>query len=91
MVRADSPVYTVVAATNDYLEAVDMRREEVVGQGYFELFAQTAELSADSDEENLKASFEYVRTQAKRHEVILNDGDHTRKLINTPVQGDDGH
>jgi two-component system sensor histidine kinase VicK len=38
LVRADVPVFTIVAASDDYLSITSATRENIVGKGFFEMF-----------------------------------------------------
>jgi ABC-type polysaccharide transport system permease subunit len=41
IVLADAPVYTYVAAINDFIAASGMKRKDVIGKGHFELFPKS--------------------------------------------------
>ena len=41
LVKADAPHFTIVAASDDYLDVTSVKREEILGKGFFEVFPDT--------------------------------------------------
>jgi|GEM_PF-5349077 len=67
IVHVDAPVFTYAAISDDFLRATGMRREEVLGKGYFDVFPSRSQDPDFSGEENIRASFlEVIRTGRPR-------------------------
>src|ERR1700753_3087872 len=49
VVKADAPVFTILAASDAYLKVTSVTREEVLGKGFFEVFPDDND---DPDNEN---------------------------------------
>ncbi len=49
VVKADAPVFTILAASDDYLKVTSVTREQVLGKGFFEVFPDDND---DPDNEN---------------------------------------
>jgi two-component system CheB/CheR fusion protein len=43
LVKADAPVFTIVAVSDAYLQITSVKREDVVGKGFFEVFPETGD------------------------------------------------
>jgi PAS domain S-box-containing protein len=98
----DQPRFTILAATDAYLEATKTRREEVVGRGVFEVFPDNPD-APDSTGGPARASFERVLERrspdamaVQRHDIPLPESEgggfeerHWSPL-NTPVLAENG-
>lgn len=69
IVLPDAPVYTHVAVSNDFLRASGMQRQEVMGKGHFEVFPKSSDSANFSNDQDLKASFEWVVQHKQPHEI----------------------
>lgn len=49
LIRADAPRFTVAAASDSYLQITSVKREDVLGKGFFEVFPDTGD---DPDDDN---------------------------------------
>lgn len=100
IVRPDPPVYTHVAVSNDFIRAVGMEREAVIGKGHFEIFPKSPDDLDFTGELNLRTSFDYIIQHQKPHEIPLQrydipngDGTFSQKywrINNAPIVSDTG-
>src|SRR4051794_35731634 len=60
VLRADSPVFTIVDATSSYLRATLTERATIVGRGLFEVFPDNPDDPQATGTSNLRASLERV-------------------------------
>ena len=66
LVKADKPLFTILAASDTYLEITSSTREEIVGKGFFEVFPD----DMDFDEEtNARHAFTRVIETGQKIEV----------------------
>src|SRR4028118_287049 len=65
----DAPRFTVVAVTNDFLQSVGMKKEDIVGKGHFEPFPESPEDGTFTGENNIRAAFESVIQHKKPYEL----------------------
>ncbi|MEI6950787.1 PAS domain-containing protein [Paraflavisolibacter sp. H34] len=100
IVRADAPRYTLVAVSNDFIQASGMKREEVIGAGHFAVFPQNPDDPQFTGERNLRASFDYILQNKKNHQIPqqrydIPNGDGGFRLkywrvTNAPILDDEG-
>jgi PAS domain S-box-containing protein len=103
VLRADDPVFTIVAANQAYTDATLTRAEEIIGRPVFEVFPDNPDDPRASSVEALKTSFRQVIATKKRHTILAQKYDIRRPTsqgggfeerfwtpVNTPVLGDDG-
>jgi hypothetical protein len=69
IVLPDSPAFTHVAISNDFIRVSKMRREDVIGKGHFEVFPKSPDDPNFTGEQNLRASFNYIIEYKKPHEI----------------------
>lgn len=69
VVLTNSPKFTRVAVSNDFLRATGLNKEEALGVGHFEQFPKNPADPNFTGEDNLKSSFDYVTSQKQRHEM----------------------
>ncbi|MBC8005908.1 MAG: hypothetical protein H7X84_10575, partial [Verrucomicrobia bacterium] len=55
LIKADSPRYTIIAASESYLQVLGKSKAELIGRGTFDAFPSNP--SNPKDSENLLASF----------------------------------
>jgi PAS domain S-box-containing protein len=67
----DTPVFTVVAVSNDFIKASGMKREVVVGKSHFEIFPQSPDDPNFTGEVNLKTSFDLIIKNKERDEMAV--------------------
>jgi hypothetical protein len=60
LVKADTPRFTVLAASAGYREAVGKSKEDFVGMPYFECLSGSRDLIPPSFTTSMRSSFEYV-------------------------------
>jgi PAS domain S-box-containing protein len=97
------PVFTIVAATDAYLEATLKSREELVGRGLFEAFPENPKDKTASGIDNVRESLIYVLRQRSAHvmpvqkyDIALPDGENAGfeerywAPSNSPVFTEDG-
>jgi PAS domain S-box-containing protein len=65
----DSPKFTIVAVTDDFLEATVSRRSEIVGRGIFEVFSDNAASRGTQFITRLRSSLEHVLEHKAPHEL----------------------
>ncbi len=94
------PDFSIIAASESYLQATMIRREEVMGQNMFDVFPDNpADKHADGSV-NLRASLNYVTEHLKPHRMALQRYDVRRPNgvfeerfwlpLNTPVLNEAG-
>ncbi|HVV55804.1 MAG TPA: ATP-binding protein [Mucilaginibacter sp.] len=99
LVRADAPHFTIVAASDAYLEITSAKRENVTGKGFFEVFPDT-DASPDDDTTARKVFTKVCETGQKldvpvyRYDVLNTETKQKEERYwscsNIPVTGDDG-
>lgn len=67
LVQPNTPVFTIVALSDDYLKAVGRQREELVGRGLFEAFPNNPDDPNQVSEKTVQASLEYTLTHKEPH------------------------
>ncbi|MGE5448513.1 MAG: hypothetical protein ACM3PR_09115, partial [Bacteroidales bacterium] len=99
LIRADSPRFTIVDASESYLQMVDKSKAELTGNGVFEVFPSNPSRPQDSIE--LRASFDEViatqklsRLPVQRYDVPDKEDHFTSRywrISNCPVLDSNGH
>jgi PAS domain S-box-containing protein len=100
---ADSPTFTIVAASDAYLAALKKSREEMLGRGVFEVFPEGPDPAHAETHENVRASFEQVissrqtdNMQVQHYDLPISgvEGgayeERFWKPVNAPLLGPDG-
>jgi PAS domain S-box-containing protein len=100
IVSPDSPVFTYVAVSNDFIRTSGMKRSDVIGKGHFQLFPKSPDDPNFTGELNLRASFEYILQHKEPHKIPLQrydvpntDGTFSHKywkVNNAPILSDAG-
>ncbi|MBB1287273.1 PAS domain S-box protein [Flavisolibacter sp. BT320] len=95
IVLPDTPVYTHLAVSHDFIRASGMKREEVIGKGHFDVFPKSPSDPNFTGEQNLRASFEYIIKHKEPHGIPVQrydipNGDGTFrqkywKITNAPI------
>lgn len=95
-----SPSFTIVAASEAYLQATLTRREEVVGKKLFDVFPDNPDDNEATGTSNLRASLEQVLSNAKpdtmavqKYDIPSPKGGFEERYwspLNTPVLAADG-
>ena len=67
---SDSPVYTILAVSNDFVTTSGRSREEVIGKSHFEIFPENPSGSS-SGVHSLKDSFNYILQHKTSHSLPL--------------------
>ena len=91
VVRPNSPVFTIAAASDAYLRAVRKSREEIIGRSPFEVFAGS-DPTHGITLENFRASLEIVLATRQPQRMAM-DGAVEEQYwgaVNSPVFGPDG-
>jgi len=68
---ADTPFYTIVAVSNDFVSTSGRRREEVIGSSHFTIFPENPADTASSGVHSLRNSFEYILQHKTSHNLPL--------------------
>src|SRR5690349_15126577 len=94
------PHFFIVAATDSYLRATMTRREDIVGQHFFDVFPDNPDDAYASGMRNLRASLERVLRDrvadpmaVQRYDIRRPTGEFEERYwspVNTPVLGADG-
>jgi two-component system, OmpR family, sensor histidine kinase VicK len=99
LVKADAPRFTIAAASDSYLQITSVRREKVVGKGFFEIFPDTND---DPDDETAaRKVFTKVLETGEKQDVPVYRYDaldpatgqpqeHYWSCSNIPIHGKDG-
>jgi len=66
LVKADSPVFTIVAVSDSYLEITSSVRESIIGKGFFESFPDDANPSDETAARNI-----FNRVIATREKIVV--------------------
>lgn len=103
VVLPDDPEFTIVAASDVYLRAVNMRREDVVGKSLFDVFAREADPVNTATLHNVRASFQRILATRQPESMPVQqfdfprgerEGEHFAKRywspVNSPVLSPDG-
>jgi PAS domain S-box-containing protein len=69
VVTPDSPDYTLVAVSNDFIELTGLKRDAVIGKGHFSFFPKNPDDPNFTGEKNLRASFEFIVKNRIPHEL----------------------
>jgi PAS domain S-box-containing protein len=69
LIHIDAPRFTILAVTEEFVEATGIRREDLVGKGHFESFPGNPEDPQLSGEASMRASYDYVLTHKKTHHL----------------------
>lgn len=98
LVKADPPRFTIVAASDSYLQVTSVKRENVIGKGFFDVFPEDKDNPAD--EYTARKVFTKVMRTGNKIDVpvyrydTLNDTtrqseEHYWSCSNIPIPGDD--
>ena len=100
----EDPVFTIVAASDDFVRLTNIRREDLLGQGVFEVFPDNPDNDAADGVRNLRASFRRVMATGVPDQMPMQRYDTGRlpaegggfeerywSVLNKPVLGVDGH
>lgn len=100
IVQPDTPVFTLVAISNDFIVHSGMKKEGVLRKGHFEVFPKSPDDPNFTGQLNLKASFEYIIRNKSSHEIPLQrydipngDGTFSKrywKITNAPLLDETG-
>jgi PAS domain S-box-containing protein len=67
LVLPDSPVFTIVAVSQDYLQATGRTTGELIGKGLFEAFPNNPDDPHQTSEKTVRASLEYALKHKEPH------------------------
>jgi PAS domain S-box-containing protein len=98
VVLPDEPAFTIVAASEAYLQASRQSREQIIGRGLFEVFGGDDDPDHTVTLRNLRASFEQVLATGQPHSMPVQKYDlrrpgsdecdeHYWSPVNAPVLG----
>jgi len=101
IVKPNSPNFTIIAASDQYLEATLTKREDIIGRGIFDVFPDNPDDPLAMGVAKLTRSFEAVICEKKPHEMAVQkydvpipDGKGFELRVwlpkNTPVLNDKG-
>jgi PAS domain S-box-containing protein len=100
LLQVNAPMFTILATTPGYLKISDVKEEDLVGKGIFEVFPSNPNDSNDTGESKLRDSLSYVLQHKKFHELPIQrydtrteDGRFIERYwhaSNTPVVTEDG-
>jgi len=100
LIKADPPVFTIVAASASHLKLTGKRLHDVLGKGLFEAFPPNPDNPEDTSDKDLRASFMHVVATGESHQLPVQRYDVSNKenvfeerywrIANCPVKGDDG-
>ncbi len=71
VLKADVPEFTIVEASEEYLNLVTMEHEELVGRSIFEVFPEDETGSATTEQFRLRAALEEVLASGRRHALSV--------------------
>jgi PAS domain S-box-containing protein len=69
IVLPDAPVYTHVSVSNDFLQIFRLKKEDVLGKGYSEVFLKSPGDPNTQWQQTVAGSFKYVLEHGKPHEI----------------------
>ena len=91
----DEPYYSIVAITDQMLQYLNLKKENIIGKSPFDAFPASPKDPDFTGHKNIKASFEYVRLHKKpseikvqRYDIALANGDYKEiywQVINYPI------
>ncbi|MDQ3279640.1 MAG: PAS domain S-box protein [Bacteroidota bacterium] len=100
IVLPDAPLFTHVAASNDFIRTTGLCKDEVIGRGHFEVFPKSPDDPNFTGELNLRASFAHIIEHKTPHEIPVqrydipnSDGTFQHKywkINNAPILGSSG-
>ena len=100
LLRPDSPKFTVLAVSNDFLRATGFKKEDVIGKGHFELAPPNPDAPQFSGEEKIRACYAQLlqnkqpnQLPLQRYDLRQPNGSFLEKywtVINTPVLSETG-
>jgi PAS domain S-box-containing protein len=67
---ADTPFYTIIAVSNDFVTTSGRKREEVIGKSHFEIFPENP-ADPSSGAHSLQNSFDYILKHKTSHNIPL--------------------
>ena len=95
LVLPDSPKFTIVAVSDDFVSTTGIKRDDLIGKGLFEMFPKSPSDTDFSGDRNISASFDRVlknkkpdRLQQQRYDLPNEDRSFTEKywkVLNVPV------
>ncbi len=101
LVNNNPPYFTMLAATDSYIELTGKNKQELIGFGVFEIFPSNPNDPLDTGENDLRFSFqEVIRTKVihrlptQRYDVTDADGSFNERYwdtLNKPVFDDSGN
>ncbi len=100
VVLPDTPHFTIVAVSDDYVAASGRRKDELIGKGLFDVFPKNPADVNFTGVQNLLSSFEYILQNKCRHsiprhryDIAGEDGAFSQKywqVHNAPILNDAG-
>ncbi len=100
-IQADAPRYTILAATESYLQVTGKSREQLIGRSMLEAFPSNPDHPTHTEAGELIASFEKVIRDKKEHQLPVQrydvsgeDGKFKERfwrITNTPVADKEGN
>jgi PAS domain S-box-containing protein len=69
LLKANSPHYTIIAVTNDFVTRSEIEREKLVGKDFFESFPLQPDFTDFDSKVNLRESFEKVIQNKEPHQL----------------------
>lgn len=100
LLAADSPRFTILAVTDDFVKTSGISREQLLGKEYFKAFPENPRDPNPTGINNLLSSFTLViedkreqRMTAQRYDIKDRHGDYTEEYwtaINKPILNQDG-
>lgn len=98
---ANAPLYNFVAVSEDFLHLLGMKKENVIGKGFFDLFAENSDAPHFIHAKNLSDSFALTIAHKRPHHMPVQQydlknekrGAHDRywKIYNAPIITNDGN
>lgn len=100
LIKANPPVFTMVAASASYLKLTGKNLHDILGKGVFEVFPPNPDNPEDTSDKDLRASFMHVVSIGESHQLPVQRYDVSNKenvfeqrywrIANCPVKGDNG-
>ncbi len=78
LLATDAPNYTILAATNDYLQLSGKKMEDVIGKSLFDAFPASPDDKDFTGRENVSASFQIVISKKQPHQLPVQRYDITK-------------
>lgn len=100
LIKADAPHYTLLAASEGFLQLTGKSKEEIIGKGLWEAFPPNPDYGENKEVDDIKASLKEVITTKKAHQMPVQRYDITDtenhyserfwKINNSPLLNDEG-